>query len=532
MAGPWEKYQAAAAPAAGPWTKYATQASTEPDSPSFLEQAKDTGASILGYVGQKAGQYGGGNAVRAGLGELEKSGSPAEALKTAYAGYGNASVPIPSGEDLNKGAGINISNKPLLPESIRGQYAEPGTKHSMFRPEKGGMLDPTRAGAAGFLTEVATDPLTYATGAAGKLGKLGKLGETAEVVGDAAKNVVKGAAYKTGSALTGLAEKDIKTYVERFPEVEKLIKETGGDVTQASDKVRGEFYNSILKRKTELGKELQTQVEKAPKEKIVDASQITDRIDDHLNRLTPELEAGKISEVGELKDKINALAGADGKLSPAEVFKVKNWLQDEAKGAYVKDGQFFANPKSSAYQMAAKSAGREAKSIFDELVPDGAKANTELSMLHNIEGKINKNMITAGKPESALLAAGSGTNKRAAAQLGLLSKFGGGNILPRAEELSAARSFGTPSILPVDTTGKAAARTGIGYLAGKAASELTGVPALPYIGAAATSPMVLKGLIKTGKGISSIAGKAGPTEKLAGLVGARAQERQERSNGR
>ncbi len=64
----------------------------------------------------------------------------------------------PSSNELMKRAGVPEGGK--LSDVLPG-YAEPGPDVSMFRPEKGGMLDPTLRGTGGFAADVAVDPLTY-----------------------------------------------------------------------------------------------------------------------------------------------------------------------------------------------------------------------------------------------------------------------------------------------------------------------------------------------------------------------------------
>ena len=132
-----------------------------------------------------------------------------------------------------------------------------------------------------------------------------------------------------------------------------------------------------------------------------------------------------------------------------------------------------------------------------------AEANNSLAKLHNIDDLMNSNLIAPGKPEAALLSAGSGTNLRNANALKSLGEMTGKDMKGDAEKLAAMKFFTNPSLTPVDTTGKAAGRMGLGGLAGAGLGHMTGIPGAEIIGATAgastASPAAMKSIINAGQ---------------------------------
>ena len=173
-----------------------------------------------------------------------------------------------------------------------------------------------------------------------------------------------------------------------------------------------------------------------------------------------------------------------------------------ADSSYGKPGQIFSIGSEAA--NAAKSGAAKARQLIDVAEPGVTEMNAKLSKLHDIENNINKNIIKPGKPEAALMSAGSGGNARNVKSLDQLGEFTGTPMLEEAQILAAMRTFGNAKYLPVDTTGKSLTRMGVGTAGG----FLLGGPVGAAVGAASTSPATLKGAIDLGnlasKGLSKL----------------------------
>jgi hypothetical protein len=77
---------------------------------------------------------------------------------------------FPDSDTLMARAGVPQGAK-LLPEAVRGRYADPGTQHPWYQPEKNGVLDPNLRGTGGFIADVATDPASWLSAGAASVGK-------------------------------------------------------------------------------------------------------------------------------------------------------------------------------------------------------------------------------------------------------------------------------------------------------------------------------------------------------------------------
>ncbi len=309
---------------------------------------------------------------------------------------------------------------------------------------------------------------------------------------------------KVSSALTGLSQNDINTYAKATDEVNSLIERSGGDVTEATDLVRSKFQKDLISTRQRFSKQITSALESAPKEATIDATPILDRLQAAKDRLDPVYGSDAIKEIDDIISKVQTKA-EDGALSLVDLFKTKEYLQDQGKSAYFKGGQIFSRGKEA--QIAAKQAAGESRKILNSLSPEIAEANNRLSIMHNLEDQLNKNMITPGTPDAALLAAGSGGNPRNAKLLQRMGDITGTDALGEAQKLSAAKAFAKAPLLPADTTGKSLTRmaTGIGL------GSIKGVPGM-IAGGLLSSPAVTKGIINTanvvGKGVNAIPGIA------------------------
>lgn len=318
-------------------------------------------------------------------------------------------------------------------------------------------------------------------------------------------------ASKVGEMLTGENSKLIKNYADRTDEVNKIIEQSGGDMTAAADQIRTELSNGIQKTKRAINGQISSALESAPTAKTISVQPMIESLESAKAGLNPNFKANAISEIDEMIGNLKKESGEDGMINPQSLYEIKQYLGGNAKGAYTKGGQIFNLAGESA--RAAKDAASEARDLIAEHVPEISQADSQLSKLHGIEGRLNKNLLAPGKPDAAIMAAGSGANPRNAATLRELEKLSGVPVMQRTQDLATARAFANPTLMPVDSTGKALARIAAGAGIGGALGETTGEgdhgSMGAVIGGTLASPMALKGLINAANVVSRVGAKTG-----------------------
>lgn len=304
-----------------------------------------------------------------------------------------------------------------------------------------------------------------------------KLAETApgQLVGRAVKQVGR-IPSRAMSALTGAAEKDITNYWNKTKEINQLIDE---GIPGASDRIRNEFAGEVRNYRQGLNSKI-TEALKQEGDVLIDPNNITAVLDGAKAKLNSKFDQEAIKGIDEMSKRIGTAE------SVSDLFAAKEWLQDMAKGQYVRNGQIFTTNDKTA--RAAKAAANEARKLLNFVSPEIKGANNQLARLHQIEDQLTRTILKEGSPEASLLAAGRGANPRNEKLLKELGEKTGYPILGKAEELASAKTFGEAKLDPFDTTGKSAFR----LLAGGGAGGMLGGPTGAAIGAAATSPAALK----------------------------------------
>ena len=378
----------------------------------------------------------------------------------------------------------------------------------------------------------------------------------------------KSLGLKAAEELTGIPSKTIQTYANHADEISQMAKSSDNNVAEAADEVRRKFSDAIQSTKQDLNSEISSALKDS--NKTIPVSGTIKQLETFRDGLNPDIHTQDIDQIDKIISKLkgrtigepgntgyapsnNALSSApkgeslpssDYELGPSgtlvkktdfpqnssrptnltpyqsprsatdqmplkDAHELKQYIQGIVSDSYRKPGDIFTS--GSRADSALKGTASNLRTLINEAEPRIAKANNSLSELHDIEDSMNKNLISEGKPEAALLAAGSGGNQRNANILKRLSDLTGTNMNEDAEKLSAMRTFGKPAWTPVDTTGKSNARIGLGRVAGGAIGggigyaiggehgAAIGAGAGALAGGAATSPAVIKGLIKAGE---------------------------------
>ena len=334
------------------------------------------------------------------------------------------------------------------------------------------------------------------------------------IVAKGLSQLPKAATYLASQA-TNIPTQSIKTYAKFNKEVRGLLTQYGDDLASASDDVKQSIQDAVKSTRQSLGQTVGKTLEKSTKTTSIDP--VIGVLESKISKLSEAEKIASKDSVQEIKGlitnlkKIRSASGEVGQIDAASLNTVKEYLQDAAKPVYGPTGFF---PKSDVVAQTARSAAAEARGILNKLEPSVAAANNQLSKLHGLEDIVNKNMITVGKSDAALLSAGRGVNLQAQKQLTDLGKITGQDLLGKAQQLSAARDLGQAQLLPGDTTGKSATRlgagAGLGFLAGGAPGAL--------VGGALTSPAALKLAIDAGQIPAEIIKRLGGVEAARTLV--------------
>lgn len=316
----------------------------------------------------------------------------------------------------------------------------------------------------------------------------------------------KGFVRKVGSALTGVSEQDIKTFAKDAAKIEQIYKASGGSVSEAADVMREGITNNIQRAREKLSSEIGDALTGA-QGKSVEAKPILDSLEKSKSLINTKVRPEHVGGIDELINTVKKTVDDSGRIGVSDLNDIKRLLQEHAASSYLSGGQIFVQAKPVA--KAARAAGAVARKELNRAVPELAEPNFKLARLHDIEDKINKNLIAPGKTEAAFIAAGSGANQRNEKVLRELGKFTGQDIIGQARQLSAAKAFGSAPLLPVDTTGKSFTRLAVATALG---GVLGGTPGVSM--ALLSSPAILKQSIKAGKIpekiIRSITGVKGP----------------------
>jgi len=340
--------------------------------------------------------------------------------------------------------------------------------------------DPLKAGVEGATAEMGGQVI----GAGAKAAASTKAGQ--KVLG----LLGKGAA-KVGETFSGVPEKEIMTYANHADEIKEMAKASDNSTAEAADQMRAKFMDQIQGTKSAMNKQISDALESSTKS--VDSAPILKALEDSKTSINPKLNPEGHEAIDSLIKRISSLSDEKGALSIKDANDIKRYLQDQASSAYYGSGQIFSGGTEAA--NAAKAGARAARSLVNEAEPAIAQANNKLAELHDVMDDLNKNMISEGKPEAALLSAGSGGNPRNAKNLTRLGELTGNDMTGDAEKLSAMRTFGSPKLIAQDSTGKAAGRMGLAGGLGFLAGHAPGAVAAAFL----TSPAAVKTAIDAGK---------------------------------
>lgn len=383
--------------------KYGKQEEATPDAPaetSLLHKA----LVPLDYLG------GLGRTTAAAMAGATKEGDWTEAL------HGNA----PSSADYLRRMDLPDGS---LSDLMPSMYGEPGD--GTFKPNKGGMLDPTAKGTAGFAMDVALDPLTYASGGASALGKLakaeklaqmGKLGnaisKTAEV-GSKTLSAV-GDPLKEGTKWAG--EKLYKSGFKAADEVARDFGKTAASDIMWKNRVTG-TSQQIADKASELAQNLNRERETLLREAdaagaVVDMEKAMEQGNARIAEALASRDPSKIPVAEKLRAKLqeyqNLTQGRDSltnlptnaPVNASQAAGMKSSLYDAIGDQAYKDaaatttGKAIQKDMARGLKTAIEDAANKAKAGLGDTI---AATNNDLGTLLTVQGAFDKEAAKAGR---------------------------------------------------------------------------------------------------------------------------------------
>ncbi len=350
------------------------------------------------------------------------------------------------------------------------------------------LLEPVKDGVEGLAYETGGKVISHSVGEALK-----------SPFGKRVISKGKGLIGQVGEMLTGVPAKKSITYLEDAPLINNMAKESAGNTSEAADQMRFGWNEQINQAKKQANKQISNTISKS--QVRVNPEDIYTELEMIKGRLDPRLAADEIAEIAKMQDDLMNLVSLGkvtddaGSISMQELSNYNKYLKPKAKGQYTNGtGKMFA--PDSEVGRAAQAAQKTTRGLMNK-EPQIKEAYSKLAKLRKTEKTMNKNLLAEGKPEASILAAGGG-NTRNAGWLKQIDDVVGGNFVKDADRLSAMDTFTNPPFLPIDTTGKSAARIGVGGgLGGGVAGLITDFnPAMmtvgSFAGSALTSPKALK----------------------------------------
>jgi hypothetical protein len=320
------------------------------------------------------------------------------------------------------------------------------------------------------------------------------------------------------SSTTGTPEELIRIYGKDPSAIDQMAKRAGGDESRAADEIRRRASQKIQAAKKMFGAQADDALKAAAPGATEDIGSVVARLEDAKAALDPRIktDAQSIAHIDDLIGQVLALS-TDGKATVQDMHKIKQVLQGAAKPSYDAGGNaiFQGGPKAA---QAAKGAAAEARIVTNRAAPLGYKhGNKRLELLHRLEERMNRNLVREGTSDSALTAAGSGTNARNARVLDTIDRMTGTNLKEDAGKLAAMKAFsGGSNLLNQIKTGRSVLGAVTGTALGEAADGHEGGSIGGAIGVALSSPLALKQVLRTNAAVRGALGSfAGVLESAA-----------------
>ena len=419
---------------------------------------------------------------------LQKTLNPVDAVKAAYDQYGEELKPDNSAQSIMEATGVPREIKDV---PVQG----PNFKMDTMNYEQPKHTDIPASKIAGDAYSTLEHPLNWLPGK--KAAELVKSG--VELATPATSKIVS----LIGHTATGTPRKVYQTYIENRPEINSMIKNSGGDTQALVDDWRRRMIEDVGKAKDGFNAQIEAGI-KAGEGTGTQTQPIIDALEAHKAKLDPVLEASDIDQINSFIDKLNQ-KGIEGIADAKNLYSMKKYLQKRARGSYKDGGQVFQVGPEAA--NAAKSAGGVAADIVHAISPEIEAGDEGIAGIRGAMKDIKGNTFVPGTAQGSALAAGSGNPTQIAA-LSKLDSIAGTHTLDEADKLAAAAHMSEPPILPTDTTGKAVARQTMGKAVAQSLPSALAKGAITGVTLGLTSPAAWK------HGINAVGGALNLSQKI------------------
>lgn len=316
-------------------------------------------------------------------------------------------------------------------------------------------------------------------------------------------NLVGKGLLKTSSAMSGVPKEVISHYGDNIKAIDQIQ-----DLPDYADKARKMAQASIERFKGTQNKEISTALNNNYGV-MVDVTPAKNVVENSMKIINTRVNPEKFNALKEQWDFLNTLGKQDGEklMMPLEdAYALKQKLQEMAE--FIPQGQNFKQ-KDFVDQTYA-SMSRQIRKSVNAAAPDIANAELNLAKLRGYDKSLNRNLIKAETPYSAMIATGSGQNPMNASKLERLGNLIGEDLLTPMKNIAAADKLGNADLISSYTTGRAmipiTAAT-LGYGAGG-----FGGAAKAAIAASMGSPVGIKYSLKG----ANLANKIGLTPQKVG----------------
>lgn len=309
----------------------------------------------VGYVANKIDSVTGAP-VRRGVVEYIDGKSPAESLSAAASQFGADATTAPTGKDIAKRFGVT-DDRPMS-ERVPWLYDDTPGKADIpiipdvfgidLRPAKGGLLDFSPQGAAGFATEIVTDPTTFIPPA-----KVAKL---------------------AGAAMKGGKSAAVKAAIKANKIGNKVLFNVPGDVTERylknADRIRkagtvDDLAENIAKKASQIGDDVSEFAEEAKAiRKAGGASSIDDTLKTYDKLIDDAVTDAEKSTLVKRRNAVQRLKDQGG-----------DYITDDQLYKEIKELDDVADFKSPVPTSGAAIANRARGSLREQL----AKSNPEFA---------------------------------------------------------------------------------------------------------------------------------------------------------
>lgn len=268
-----------------------------------------------------------------------------------------------------------------------------------------------------------------------------------KIIAPVAKLAGKGL-LKTASSMSGVPEQVITHYSENMPAVDKIQ-----DLPDYADKARKMAQASIERFKGTQNKKISTALNNNYGV-MVDVTPAKNVVENSMKIINTRVNPEKFNALKEQWDFLNSLGKQEGEklMMPLEdAYALKQKLQEMAE--FIPQGQNFKQ-KDFVDQTYA-SMSRQIRKSVNAAAPDIANAELNLAKLRGYDKSLNRNLIKAETPYSAMISTGSGKNPMNAAKVERLGNLVGEDLLTPMKNLAASDQLANADLISSYTTGRA-----------------------------------------------------------------------------